>query len=375
VDSAVAGEGRYDSPLDTEGDVFDSGASVGLGDLKRCGRGWFFTNNTCYNCTEHACYLAGTDVVISNNNFYTDRPDLCNSDAVKIRSRNATVGNNIISGHPAGITGAAPTYSCTITGNVIRSVGTSGGGAIEINSENLELFLSNRAWLASGSVMRDITVSDNIIEFPEEASSPDTAIAVRLYSNYGSGAVQLDGIAIHGNSFRNFRHGIDVYSYRFRRLSIQNNLFIGKPFTEAGFSTGTLMESKSALRVVDAYPDAFEFTVFNGNTVHGIVTLFSTMTESGANVHIPWGIQNNSLSYIKSFKSSDMRLPAVYNAMIGNVGLYFLDRAGWLGNTILQNGLGDGSSSGSYLNRCLLYDGSDLRFYTDDAGTYITLGS
>ena len=56
-----------------------------------------------------------------------------------------------------------------------------------------------------------------------------------------------------------------------------------------------------------------------------------------------------------------------------NTGMYFLDRtnwAGWMqGNALSDSTVGDTSER----RYNYFYDGTNLRFYTDDAGTSITL--
>ena len=101
--------------------------------------------------------------------------------------------------------------------------------------------------------------------------------------------------------------------------------------------------------------------------------MFATDDGGGSSVDIPWGITSNYLFAIKNFKTSDMRSPVQYNAFRDNTGYNFLDRTGWLGPSSLNNSLGTSASSNTELKYNLFYNGTNIVFYIDDAGTKITL--
>lgn len=373
-DVGIAGEGQYDRPSDAETDLYDSGPTKNMGDLMRAGRNWVVTGNTFYNITERAIYAAATDIIFADNTIFTDRSDLALGAPIKIRSRNVSITGNTVAGNRTGIEIAEPSYNCVVANNVLHVTGVSNGGAIDIISVGLDTFLANRAWLASGAVMHNISITGNLIEFPETPADANNAIAFRVTSDYGGGDTQIDGLSIFGNIVRNYRHGLDVYSYRFRNFTVRGNTFIAKPFTVSGFSSGTTMGTLSLMRLHGSYRYAFENMVFAGNYIHGCVTLFSTTDGTGENIYLPTGMIGNTFNYIKAFKTAQFLTPQLDSTFRDNVGMYFLDRTGWVGPVSLNNALNNGTNSDSAKKYTMRYTGTAVQFVTDDANTAITLG-
>jgi len=383
-DDCLSGETTYDGPLSNENDVYTPTVSGWtLGAVKRTGRDWVFSNNNCYNSSEHAVYPAAVDVVIANNTFYSDATTLTrNTDVVKIRSRNATVTGNTIAGYGQGISVNDPSFNVTVSGNSIAILGAaSEGGAIDVNSDGLAAYITARSsYLNTYYPMSNISITGNTVLFEQTTTASFSNIGVRVYSgffdgtNYPNG--QIHGVTISGNSFSNYKYGIYVISSQTKNIVVTGNSFFAKPFTSAGFTTGTTMGTEAVLVTQQSGAGesltSFREMRFDNNMIWGAKYLFSTQNGAGGanTVDLPWGMTGNKLNYIQYIKTADMRPFDIYNAFSKNVGLFFLDRT-W-GGTALDNSLGDGTTSNSLLRFTFAYDGTLMRFYTNDSATFIS---
>jgi hypothetical protein len=80
----------------------------------------------------------------------------------------------------------------------------------------------------------------------------------------------------------------------------------------------------------------------------------------------------NNLSYIQNAWSADFLGVEALNRFSKNTGRFFLDRTLFNSMTI-DNSLGDQTNStNSTVNHCFFFDGVAMRFYTDDAGAFIS---
>jgi len=383
-DDCLSGSTTYDGPLSYEDNTYTP--TVGgwsLGAVKRSGREWVFSNNNCYNSSEHAVYVEGLDVTVASNTFYSDEPTLvATSDPVKIRSANATVTGNTISGYGQGISIHEPSYNVTVSGNSIAISGAgSTGGAIDINSDGILTFYNNRSDYLTIKPMSNISVTGNTVRFEEAASAFIAMKGVRIYTdaldatNFPNG--QIQGITISGNSFINYKYGIEVINSQAKNIAVNGNSFFAKPFTTAGFTTGTTMNTEAVLLTYQSGSGdtltSFRELRFDNNMVWGTKYLFSTQDAGGSagTIDVPWGMSGNKLNYVQYIKTADMRTFDVYNKFTGNTGTRFLDRS-WNGYA-LENSLGDGTTANTYLRYNHYYNTTNLLFYTDDAGTSITL--
>jgi parallel beta-helix repeat protein len=383
-DDCLSGETTYDGPLSNEDDVYTPTVSGWtLGAVKRTGRDWMFSNNNCYNSSEHAVYPAAVDVVISNNTFYSDEPTItANVDPVKIRSRNCSVIGNTIAGYGQGISVNDPSFNVTVSGNNIAIVGAgSEGGAIDVNSDGLAAYIAARSsYLTNYYPMWNIAITGNTVLFPTGLTAFQAYIGVRIYTdsynatNYPNG--QIQGLTISGNSFSNYKYGIYVINSQAKNIVVTGNSFFAKPFTTAGFSTSTTMNTEAVLLTYQSGSGesltSFREMRFDNNMIWGAKYLFSTQNGGGGagTIDVPWGMTGNKLNYIQYIKTADMRAFDIYNAFSKNVGDSFLDRS-W-GGTALDNSLGNGSTSNSFNRYTFGYDGTIMRFYTDDSATYIS---
>lgn len=375
-DDCVAGEGTFTLPTQIETNTWNSV----LGPVNRCGRGWMFTDNICYNSSEHAVYAAGVDVTISDNYFYTDVPAVCAYDVVSIRSRNVQVSGNVFANYAVAINIIVPSFDVNVVGNTIYAPETIallvGSGTIMVSSDGLENYYPPRAWFDTQDSMRNFNISGNTILFPPQtASSGLFQIAFRIYTSNAS-TLFADGemfnVCFTNNAVQYHKIGVYVINSLVRQIDISGNSFSAKPFTASGFSSGTTMGTYASLVIFDGSTFVGNEIKFNNNHVRGSDYLFSTFTGTGTSVRTPYMATGNKLDYIKGYKSADMTAPGTLR-FDGNSGTYFLDRTGWFPGG-LNNSLGDGTTSNSALKSMITYDGTNVRFYTNDTGTSIVLG-
>jgi|TARA_R110000764_G_scaffold227767_1_gene318045 hypothetical protein len=379
-DVVLDGEGTYSSLNESESTGWTptySGWSLGA--VKKTGRDWIFSNNTVINSSEHAVYGAAMNVVVTGNIFRAETPSICIGD-IKLRSAQGTVsGNSIVCGMGgSAISVSVPSYLISITGNTIFSDTSTGfGGAISVTSDGLSSYIDARLWLTNYQAMENISISGNSIRLPSTTVSGNNHVGIRVVSSNASDSNFPEGtirnVSISGNDVKNHRHGVYVVGTQTKNIVIEGNIFDGKPFTSAGFNSGTTLNTYSALLIDSDSTSACQNVVYRDNSVCGSQYLFATDDGGGSSVDIPWGITSNYLFAIKNFKTSDMRSPVQYNAFRDNTGYNFLDRTGWLGPSSLNNSLGTSASSNTELKYNLFYNGTNIVFYIDDAGTKITL--
>ena len=382
-DDCFTGSTTYNNLNDVEDDTYVPTVSGwSLGAVKRTGRNWIFSNNDIYNSSEHAIYSSGMDVTIDGNNIRTDVPDICNVDPVKIRSRNTVVTGNMISNYPNGITISAAAFNVTVSGNTISSSGNENGGVISIDSDGLSAYIAARSdYLTTYYVMSNINISGNTIILPiESVSNVEYHCAIRVYTsntdaNYPDG--QIQNLAISKNTIKNHYSGIYFINSLCQNVTVSGNSFYAKPFTTAGFNSGTTLNTRTTLQVFQSGAggtlNSLRRVKFTDNFVTGSTYLFATQSGAGSagTYDVPWNCSSNRFDYIKNIKTADMQAFSIYNMFSKNTGLFFLDRT-WAG-TALDNALGDGTTSNSYKRFTMEYDGTNVRFYTNDSASYITL--
>ena len=375
-DDCVAGEGTFTLPTQVETDTWVSS----IGTVKRCGRGWKFTDNNVYNSSEHAVYAAGIDVDICDNYFYTDAPTICAYDIVKIRSRNVQITGNVFANYAFAIAIVVPSFEVNVVGNTIYAPEgialLSSAAVIAVDSDGLENYYPPRPWFNTTDNMRNISVRGNTIQFPPSAASVGLyQIAFRIYTSASSTMFPLyeqENISFCENSVSGHKIGAYIINQLVREIDISGNTFTGKSFAEAGFSGATAMNTYATLVIYDTSTFVGNQIKFNNNIVRGTDYLFSTYTGIGTAVRTPAMATGNKLDYIKTFMSADMNAPSLLG-FNGNQGLYFLDRTGWFPGG-LNNSLNDGTNANSALKSMIVYDGANVKFYKDDSGGTITLG-
>ena len=378
-DVVLDGEGTYGWLNQLESDLYTpTAAGWSLGDVKRTGKDWLFSNNIVVNASEHAVYAAGMNATISGNTFRAENSTVCLGD-IKIRSIGAVVtGNSITTGaNGGGVSVATPSYHVSITGNIMYSDSdVINGGVISIDSNDLTAYIGARDWLTGYQPMENITISGNSVRLPASTVTGVNHVGVRIYTstsdaNFPEG--QLRNVTISSNDIKNHRHGVYVIGLMARNIVIEGNTFDAKPYISLGFDAATTMTTDSILMIYKTSTTAAQNIVFRDNFVSGSNYLFATNDSGGSFVDIPWGITSNYLYAIKNFKTTDMRSPVAYNAFRDNTGYHFLNRNDWLGPNSLNNSLGTSAGSNTELKYNLAYNGTNIIFYIDDAGTTITL--
>jgi len=381
-DNCFGGETTYDGPETSEADVYTPTAGWAVA-AKPTGRGWSFTGNHIYNSSEVAIYPAGVDVAVVGNTIHCDSDALVADAPIKIRCRGATVCGNVISGYPLGITITTPSIGVTVTGNTIRLSETADAeaGAIDISSYQLSNYIDDRSdYLLAYKPMGGITITGNVIEFPQAAATAtnkQSAFRIRTNdtadANYPEG--QLIGVTIVGNTIKAHNIGLYVVGPEFRSVAVTGNTFSAKSFVSSGFAGGTTLNTRAVLQVnVSLSATQLRNIRFDNNIVHGATYLFATTTGGGGagTFEMPWGMTGNRLDYIKNIKTADVAAFSTWNNFRHNTGTCFLDRT-WDGEA-MENALADGTGSANSQRRyTTIWTGAAYRFYTDDAGTFVTL--
>jgi hypothetical protein len=390
-DDCLAGETTYNRYEDTEDDTFTrTGAAAALGPLKRSGRNIVIANNNCYNSSEHAFYPALMDVTITGNNIRTDEPTICISDMIKIRSRGVTCTGNTISNYPICISVNDPAMDVTVLGNVCQSTGPNEGGVIDVASSGLSTYISNRpAFYVGGSPdyqpMRNISIVGNTIVMPDTAVTPTSGreikhTAFRIVSdaatvNFPEG--QIQGITINGNTVKGYNVGFYFINSQFRNIVISGNALYAKNFTTTGFDASTTLNTYAVMQAFQSGAGetvlSMRQTTFTDNTVFGATNIFATDTAGGGagTYFTPQSSSGNRFDYIKNIRTADVRVFRAQERFRNNTGTFFLDRT-W-GGFAMENSFGDGATSDSTERYVTEWTGSAYRFYTDDAGTFVTL--
>lgn len=379
-DVAVNGDATFNDFSETDTSTWTptySGWSLGA--VKRVGRNWSITGNALSDSSENSLYCSGVDCSISGNVVRITDASLSVGSGIKLRGRGITVSGNRIVNFSTGISVNEACVNVSVTGNSIYSSGLEAGGAIDINTDGLSSYIANRGWFATDyKPVSGIVVNGNSIEFPtSSASSSSHHAAFRIYTdsvdaNYPNG--QLVGVTISGNTSKNANVGVFVIGTLMRSVSVSGNTFAAKPFTRSGFSAGTTLNTRAVVQVnVSSSANALTSFSFSGNYVDGATYLFASTTGGGSatSIDIPFGIVGNTLNYVKNLRTADMKDVSGINRFTNNTAIFWLDRT--FNPTMIQNSLYDGSVSASENKYIFLFDGTNLRFYTDDAGTFLTL--
>jgi len=375
-DNAVIGSGTYDLPSNTENDTWTPTTGWTLGAIKRVGRNWLIANNVVRNASEHAFYPEGMDVTISGNNIVCDSTTICGFDQIKVRSRVCTVTGNTISNCVAGITVGQPAFDVSITGNVINCTGGE-GGVISIEAAGLSSYINGRAFLGSNyRAMERITIAGNTVTLKEAAHTSNEGSAIRINTDYTDAnfTSQVRSVVIESNTFQNHKSGVYFIGNLAATILIKGNVFRAKPFTLGSFSTSTTLNTYATLLISrngSQSTTTLREVQFTGNYVYGTTYIYATTDGLGASFDTPWGNQGNRFDYVKYIKTSDVNAFSIYNQFTNNSGIYFLDRT-WSGSA-LNNSLFGGAGSYSELRQTFFWDGTRVRFYTDDSNSFVYL--
>jgi hypothetical protein len=184
-------------------------------------------------------------------------------------------------------------------------------------------------------------------------------------------------VFINGNTIKGYNVGFYFINAQFRNIVISSNTLYAKNFTTTGFNASTTLNTYAVMQALQSGAGetllSMSRATFTGNYVFGATNLLATDSAAGSagTYFTPEGMVGNRFEYIKNICTADVRTQTTPMRFNNNTGVFFLDRT-WSGNA-LENSLGDGTTTNSTLRFTTLWTGSALRFYTDDAGTFITL--
>lgn len=370
-DDAVSGAGTFWAYGQNDGDTYTDPTH---GEVKRAGRGWMVSKNIFENSSEHTVYLAGMDVTITGNNSKIDDALICLGD-FKIKSTNVTMtGNTIIAGS-ACLDIAELSRDVLASGNTLISRGAHASlsplpPVVQFRSQGLSTYVDNRPYIAGYPKCGPHTLTGNIIK----TFSADQD-AIRLYTdisdaNYGS--EQMLSVTIAGNKVQGGRASVNLFNSLIESVNINGNTLKGLDFEKAAFSASTVVNSHSALACSESAA-GLDVVSFTGNKVIGFKHLFGRANGAGTftNKGMPRPVTSNRLEYIQNMSDGAFKAAGPENHFVNNSGVFWLDRA--YSSAMIDNHLGDGGTFNSYYRQTHLFDGTNLRFYTDDAGTYIVL--
>lgn len=385
TDVCLSGETTYDTADQPETATFTYASPASrnaLGAVKRQTRDIVFSNNNCYNCSEHPAYPAMVSVVISGNTFTTDTPLICNTVPIQLRCRGVTVTGNTVIGYPALVAITVPSSQVTVSGNVFyaNDVEDKEGGAIQIQSFGLASYITNRSPYLTMIPMGDIVITGNVVVGPETVVPTGTLYqnGLRVYTdaydavNFPDG--QIININVSNNSFKYWQNHLYFVDDQYKNMIVNGNNFTAKPFVKAVFNGSTAMATKAVILLNGASITEARYTTFTNNNVDGAATLIKSRTGSFTpnTLYPPEQFSNNKLDYIQITKTADVRGFDTLTNFRGNISLAYLDRtftADMLFNSLYS---GSGSSELKY-NMQYISGSNQLRFYTDDSGTFIAL--
>lgn len=372
IDDCFSPFGTFQDPGQLETDTFVYSGE----NLKRAGKNAFFTNNIVYNTSEHSVYFIQPGFVASDNIIYTDTPTICNGD-IKTIYGYGTIADNMMTVGAVGMSIMILARDITISGNAIN-VASNGDDAVSHMGINIDAQSLTAAYIAalpflSEDIQKNIILNSNVITMPDVIASLDLVIGIRVVtaaSQTLTAPYSIDGVEIQRNTISNYRYGVYYINTLINNIDVKNNSFIARDFVTAGFNGATVMNTYAPL-VIFHSSNMGDRTTFSGNRVFGAEYMFASDDGSGSGLNLPTDCSQNKLDYIQNQFTSDLDAPSFYNNFKMNTGIYYLDRT-WSGhqteNSLSAVGLGDVSSRRS----CFFYDGTNMRWYTDDAGTFIS---
>lgn len=353
----------------------------------RCGREILITGNTMRNSSEHSIYSTLSNVVISNNVINVDSA-VCHGD-IRIRGQHVVVSGNSLVVNEAGITISTLARDVTVTGNTIMSYGDTSGGVIDISSNGIKAYIDARPHYDTSVVyplMQNIVVTGNIITMEDVTHT--YGFGVRLYTDVSSVVGYPDGtmigVSISDNTFDNVRVGVFALCPLLQRSKVSNNIFRGGLFTKTSF-TGSDLKGYCVIAGGHNYIYNLIQLEFNGNTMEGFEYVFGILngdgTVGGGGAVLYYrptaSFRMNTMSYFKdlslAYGAGGMYAFNSFNAHIGNVGTNFIAKNAMITSQKTMNSYGLTGVSASASNGQMLWDGTNLRYYTDDVSTFQNL--
>ena len=381
-DDCFSAETTYDLASQVETNTYIPTVSGWtLGAVKRSGRGHNIIGNTMINSSEHCVYAASMDVVVSGNNCRIESATICSGD-IKIRAKYASVTGNTVVARLACVVIGEPAFDVSVTGNSLTAISENEGGVVQIQSVALTSYIANRIDYLTYIPMQNFIISGNTINFPAAAAASNlNATAIRLYASSSSEARFPNGTllstTIANNVINDYSIGLYLVGslYNIKYINVTGNTFYGKSYA-GSFGPSAVMNTYGVIVAYYTSTEVMAAVNFTSNIVTITKYLVATNTGGGSSVYGPNQIQTNELRYVQKYGSTDMRAPSNdLTQFCNNNGYFFLDRTGWVGDSSLNNALGDlTSTANSFRKYRIQYNGTNVKFYTDDSGTAITLG-
>ena len=354
----------------------------------RTGRNQVITNNVFKNSSEHAVYMSTDGVTISGNTFSVDNA-YCKGD-IKIRGQYVSITGNTISAYSNCVTITELSRNVTISGNTMLCNSDEAGGIINVACDGIKTYVDNRPHFTvdpnNYPRVENIIISDNNLSFPTNFPTGATyGYGIRLYTDTSSVTGYPDGtlhnVIISNNNIENVKVGIAGFTPICKNIKISGNVFRGGSFTSSGFD-GTDLKGYCALMCVDGYIyNIINYEYVNNKSVGfkyvlGILDSSGNPGGGGASYYRPPRVfQNNQIDYAKDLSESSAVgywYPFGKDAN-NNIGSNLIARNSTLdqqapNNSIAIVGQADSNKRGNFY-----YDGTNLRYYNDDAGNYLTL--
>lgn len=374
-DVCVNADTTYQDYDDVETDTFtDSNLAT---TVNRTGRNITVHGNNIYNSSEHALYLNTMTFSATGNTIEIDDRTTCNTNQIQVRGMGGSITGNTLTNVASGVDITTGASDITFSGNSIQCLGDPEGGAINIQSQGLTAYIDARDWLSGYTPMRNISVTGNTIHM--NSASQTFGYGIRIYTDTSDANFNTDGqlqnVAIKGNIINNPRVAIFNFANLARQVKINDNTFVGKPFTEASFTTSTSMDSLAALGVDDSLSSPLQWVTFDNNSIYGFEYILYDIGGAGSAGTIlpPYGVRGNNMDYIKYWDTAAFAAPGWETMFYHNQGIYFLDRTGWFSNRAINNSLSDGTSNSEKKTMIQLVSSTDVRIYHDDAGGFKAL--
>ena len=357
-------------------------------DYYRTGRNQVITNNVFKNSSEHAVYMETVATTISGNTFSVDNT-YCYGD-VKIRGQYISITGNTISANGNCVSVAELSRNVTVAGNTMLSNSENSAGIVDVNSEGIKTYVDNRPWFTVDPTdyprVENIIISDNNLSYPTAFPTGATyGYGIRLYTDASSITEYPDGtlhnVTISNNTVENVKVGVAGLTPICKNIKISGNIFRGGSFTSSGFD-GTDLKGYCALMCYDGYIyNIINYEYVNNKSVGfkyvlGILDSAGNPGGGGASYYRPPRVfQNNQIDYALDLSESSAVgywYPFGKDAN-NNIGSNLIARNTTLdqqapNNSIAIVGQADSNKRGNFY-----YDGTNLRYYNDDSGNFLTL--
>jgi len=362
-------------------------------DYYRTGRNQVITNNVFKNSSEHAVYMETAATTISGNTFSVDN-SYCYGD-VKIRGQYISITGNTISANGSCVSINELSRNVTVTGNTMLSNSENSAGIVDVNSDGIKSYVDNRPHFTvdpnNYPRVENIIISDNTLSYPTAFPTGATyGYGIRLYTDSSSVTGYPDGtlhnVTISNNTVENVKVGVAGLTPVCKNIKIHGNIFRGGSFTSSGFdatNAETRLKGYCALMCYDGYIyNIINYEYVNNKSV-GFKYVLGILDGSGNHeaqtgssyYRPPRVFQNNQFDYALDLSESSA-VGYWYpfgNDANNNMGSNLIARNTTLDQQAPNNSIAIVGQSNSNKRGNFYYDGTNLRYYNDDAGNFLTL--